>query len=92
MVFEGDIVVPDKCPEKCTLRGTGYCERCPVFLCAPPVTEEDKQYLPVIEVKNYRLDWAKEWELFFLEGIPPSLPLVPKGLKSVRYPLKSKPV
>ena len=62
--------VPDECPEDCPFsvrrQGQGdLCTRCPVFNCSPPKCAEDAMYMPVIEPKFYRDDWAREWVRFF---------------------------
>lgn len=87
MLIAERYLVPSKCPEQCSLRGSGLCERCPVLLCSPPVTEEDKKYLPVIAAEDYREDWAKEWEKFFTTGVRPKLFLVPVALTPSLDPL-----
>ncbi len=68
----------DACPLGCPYNEEVFyqgcmCTRCPIFNCMPPITEEDKDYLPLIEPKGYRDDWAKEWEDFFKYGTQPKL-------------------
>lgn len=61
---------PDKCPDNCPIKPSSFyqgctCFRCPVLVCAEPKTKEDEYYMPMILKREYRDDWAREWDLFF---------------------------
>ena len=71
---------PDNCPKECSLKPEFFyqgcfCTRCPVLNCKEPITEEDKDYMPLIRNSQYRDDWAKEWVKFFRTGEKPKLKL-----------------
>lgn len=83
MIIAGKYRVPDKCPDDCRFRKDpmaqmqgGFCYRCPVMNCSPmEYQEEDGSIIEVrmVEPEQYRLNWAKEWERFFKEGVLPLL-------------------
>ena len=80
MLISNKYNVPDKCPEGCVFNdslimyGQGSpCTRCPVMCCKMPVTDEDKKYMPIVSAKEYRKDWAKEWNTFFETGKIPQI-------------------
>jgi len=61
------IKIPDTCPTTCKFkksfiqfRQQSICSRCPVFVC-----KKDKNDFCLIEAKDYRKDWAEEWDRFF---------------------------
>lgn len=75
MIVAG-IEFPDSCPGKCKMHPYSFihcgqsspCMRCPIFNCGGSVH--------LIEPKDYREDWAKEWKRFFDGEVDfPQLPL-----------------
>lgn len=74
-MYVGDFKFPDECPEDCAYRGSfrargqsALCGRCPIFNCVP----DGDGFCP-LEVDDYRLDWAAEWDQFFRTGQEPRL-------------------
>lgn len=73
----GPYEFPDTCPEDCEFRGFGsdmqggMCHRCPVLNCTPFNYEGEE--LCLVDVTDFRLDWAKEWDEFFRTGKFPEL-------------------
>lgn len=73
---------PDKCPKDCAFIEDIYlygqnatCTRCPVFVCKEPITEEDKNYMPMVPASEFRDDWGEAWDNFFKTGQLPTLRL-----------------
>lgn len=63
--------IPDICPRKCSYSETDrycneMCMRCPVFIF-------EDGFSNVISKKDFRDDWAEEWEIFFKTGREPIL-------------------
>ncbi len=80
MIIAERFCTPNSCPADCRYIDDFYkygqnaiCGRCPVFVCKEPETEEDYMFMPLVPAKEYRPDWAEEWEQFFKTGRPPIL-------------------
>lgn len=71
MIVANNFIIPDECPEDCLFKDdlkygqNSICIRCPVLCCKEPKTKEEEPYMPIIDKKEYRVDWAAEWEAFF---------------------------
>jgi hypothetical protein len=70
--------VPDKCPPDCTYKNdigdyglSAICIRCPVLNCK--IIDESKYGGPIIDPRDFRNDWAADWENFFKTGKHPEL-------------------
>lgn len=71
MLIANKYSVPDSCPPTCIFleelkhfsQGC-TCTRCPVFACKDGI---------MIDPKDFREDWAKEWVEFFEFGTVPEL-------------------
>lgn len=83
MLIANKIEIPDKCPEDCLYAGESFyqgnmCSRCPIFNCSK------EGGFSLIELQDYREDWAKEWARFFATGEGPVLLHIRKVNKSER--------
>lgn len=70
--------VPDSCPKDCPHYGFPFsqdslCSRCPVLNCR----DFGNGFTPILSPKDYRKDWAEEWEKWFKEGM--------KGLPHLKF-------
>lgn len=75
MLIAGKYELPDSCPSDCAFRDdwkafgqNAICCRCPVFNCslnepAPEVGYTESWRL--VELEDYREDWAEIWDKFF---------------------------
>lgn len=66
--------VPNDCPENCKLEPEFFyqgciCTRCPIFVCKEPITEDEKEYMPLVPAEKFRDDWASEWEGYFIDNV-----------------------
>lgn len=60
-VVIGGQKIPSECPKKCPGDEMDLCFQCPVFNC---------RMEPIIsDPKDFRKDWAVEWEKWFDDGM-----------------------
>lgn len=76
----GSYELPDACPDNCLFRDEvnafsqgSMCYHCPVINCTP--FEYEGKRFTLVDVTEFRLDWAAEWDEFFRTGKVPELHL-----------------